>query len=112
MASANVREFTDANFETEVLNSEVPVLVDFWAEWCMPCRMLAPTIDKLADSYAGKVKVGKLDTDSNREVAMKYGISAIPTVILFKDGEVAQKFVGLKQEKEFKEALDTAAAPQ
>jgi thioredoxin 1 len=112
MASANVREFTDANFETEVLNSEVPVLVDFWAEWCMPCRMLAPTIDKLADSYAGKVKVGKLDTDSNREVAMKYGISAIPTVILFKDGEVAQKFVGLKQEKEFKEALDTAASPR
>ena len=112
MASANVREFTDANFETEVLNSEVPVLVDFWAEWCMPCRMLAPTIDKLADSYAGKVKVGKLDTDSNREVAMKYGISAIPTVILFKDGEVAQKFVGLKQEREFKEALDTAASPR
>jgi thioredoxin 1 len=109
MASVNVREFTDSNFETEVLNSEVPVLVDFWAEWCMPCRMLAPTIDKLADSYAGKVKVGKLDTDSNREVAMKYGISAIPTVILFKGGEVAQKFVGLKQEKEFKEALDSAA---
>jgi thioredoxin 1 len=112
MASQNVREFTDSNFETEVLNSEVPVLVDFWAEWCMPCRMLAPTIDKLADSYAGKVKVGKLDTDSNREVAMKYGISAIPTVILFKGGEVAQKFVGLKQEREFKEALDSAAAPR
>jgi thioredoxin 1 len=109
MASANVREFTDANFETEVLNSEVPVLVDFWAEWCMPCRMLGPTIDKIADSYAGKVKVGKLDTDSNREVAMRYGINAIPTVILFKDGEVAQKFVGLKQEREFKEALDTVA---
>jgi thioredoxin 1 len=112
MASENVVEFTDENFETEVLKSSQPVLVDFWAEWCMPCRMLAPTIDKLADSYAGKVKVGKLDTDSNREVAMKYGISAIPTVILFKDGEVAQKFVGLKQEREFKEALDTAASPR
>jgi thioredoxin 1 len=109
MASANVREFTDANFENEVLESDVPVLVDFWAEWCMPCRMLAPTIDKIADAYAGKVKVGKVDTDSNREVAMRYGINAIPTVILFKGGEVAQKFVGLKQEREFKEALDTVA---
>jgi thioredoxin 1 len=112
MASVNVKEFTDANFETEVLNSQVPVLVDFWAEWCMPCRMLAPTIDKLADAYAGKVKIGKLDTDSNREVAMRYGINAIPTVILFRGGEVAQKFVGLKQEKEFKEALDAAGQPR
>lgn len=106
MASANVTEFTDDNFETEVLKSNVPVLVDFWAEWCMPCRMLAPTIEKIADSYQGKVKVGKLDTDSNRDTAMKYGISAIPTVILFKNGQIAQKFVGLKQERDFKEALD------
>ena len=105
-ASKNVVEFNDGNFETEVINSDQPVLVDFWAEWCMPCRMLAPTIDKIADAYAGKVKVGKVDTDSNREVAMKYQISAIPTVILFKNGQVAQKFVGLKQEKEFKEVLD------
>ena len=109
MASANVREFTDSNFESEVLNSEVPVLVDFWAEWCMPCRMLAPTIEKLADSYAGKVKVGKLDTDANREVAMKYGISAIPTVILFRNGQIAQKFVGMRPERDFKEALDSVA---
>ena len=107
MASEHVKEFTDANFDQEVLKSEQPVLVDFWAEWCMPCRMLAPTIDKIAESYVGKVKVGKLDTDSNREVAMKYQISAIPTVILFKDGQVAQKFVGLKQEKEFQEAIDS-----
>ncbi len=107
MASANVREFTDENFETEVLNSETPVLVDFWAEWCMPCRMLAPTIDKLADSYAGKVKVGKVDTDSNREIAMKYSINAIPTVILFKGGQVAQKFVGLAKEDKFREVLDS-----
>jgi thioredoxin 1 len=106
MASANVKEFTDSNFETEVIQSTEPVLVDFWAEWCGPCRMLAPTIDKIANDYAGKVKVGKLDTDSNREVAMKYGISAIPTVILFKGGQVAQKFVGLRQEKDFKAALD------
>ena len=107
MASKNVVEFTDSNFESEVLKSDQPVLVDFWAEWCMPCRMLAPTIDKIAERYVGKVKVGKVDTDSNREVAMKYQISAIPTVILFKDGQVAQKFVGLKQEKEFKEAIDS-----
>ena len=106
MASDNIVEFTDDNFEQEVLKSSTPVLVDFWAEWCMPCRMLAPTIEKLAGDYAGKVKVGKLDTDANRDVAAKYNISAIPTVILFKDGEVSQKFVGLKKEAEFKAALD------
>src|SRR6266576_1721634 len=106
MAAENVKEFNDQNFETEVLKSATPVLVDFWAEWCMPCRMLAPTIDKIAKDYAGKVKVGKVDTDSNRDVSIKYGISAIPTVILFKNGQVAQKFVGLRQEKDFKEALD------
>lgn len=108
MAGENTLEFTDENFEQEVLNSDQPVLVDFWAEWCMPCRMLAPTIEKLAKDYAGKVKVGKLDTDANRDVSIKYGISAIPTVILFKNGEVAQKFVGLRSEKDFKDALDAA----
>jgi thioredoxin 1 len=106
MANANVKEFTDSNFEQEVLKSETPVLVDFWAEWCGPCRMLAPTIEKIAGDYVGKVKVGKLDTDANRQVAMKFGISAIPTVILFKNGQVSQKFVGLRGEKDFKEALD------
>jgi len=106
MASENVKEFTDQNFETEVLGANEPVLVDFWAEWCMPCRMLAPTIEKIAGDYTGKVKVGKLDTDANRDVAMKYQISAIPTVILFKGGQVVQKFVGLRQEKDFKEVLD------
>ena len=112
MASDNIQEFTDQNFEEQVLKSEQPVLVDFWAEWCMPCRMLGPTIEKLANDYAGRVKVGKVDTDSNREISIKYGISAIPTVILFKNGQVAQKFVGLRQEREFKEALDaTASAP-
>ncbi len=106
MAAENVKEFNDQNFETEVLKSATPVLVDFWAEWCMPCRMLAPTIDKIAKDYAGKVKVGKVDTDSNRDVSIKYGINAIPTVILFKNGQVAQKFVGLRQERDFKEVLD------
>ena len=106
MAGANVKEFSDQNFEAEVLKSDVPVLVDFWAEWCMPCKMLTPTIEKLADAYVGKVKVGKIDTDSNRDVSIKYGISAIPTVILFKNGQVAQKFVGVRQERDFKEAID------
>ena len=106
MAGQNVTEFTDQNFEEEVLKSTTPVLVDFWAEWCMTCRMLAPTIEKIAGDYVGKVKVGKVDTDANREISIKYGISAIPTVILFKNGQVAQKFVGLRQEKDFKAALD------
>ena len=108
MASENVMELTDQNFENEVLKSDKPVLVDFWAEWCQPCRMLGPTIEKLANDYKGKVKVGKVDTDANRDVSMKYGISAIPTVILFKEGKIAQKFVGLRQEKDFKEVLDSA----
>src|SRR5438067_12038307 len=108
MASDNVKEFTDQNFDAEVLKSSQPVLVDFWAEWCMPCRMLAPTIDKIARDYNGKVKVGKVDTDSNRDISIKYGISAIPTVILFKNGQVAQKFVGLRQERDFKAALDAS----
>src|SRR5512133_1173331 len=106
MANANVKEFTDTNFDDEVIKSSEPVLVDFWAEWCGPCRMLAPVIDKIANDYVGKVKVGKVDTDSNRDVSMKYGISAIPTVILFKDGQIAQKFVGLRNERDFKAAID------
>jgi thioredoxin 1 len=108
MASENITEFTDQNFEEEVLKSTQPVLVDFWAEWCQPCRMLAPTIEKLAKDYAGKIKVGKVDTDSNRDVSLKYGISAIPTVLLFKNGDVLQKFVGLRGERDFKAALDAA----
>jgi len=108
MASESVVEFTDANFDQEVISSDVPVLVDFWAEWCMPCRMLAPTIDELASEYEGKAKIGKLDTDANREVAVKYGISAIPTVILFKGGEVVQKFVGISPKTEFAAAIDAA----
>ena len=108
MASENITEFTDQNFEQEVLKSTQPVLVDFWAEWCQPCRMLAPTIEKLAKDYAGKIKVGMVDTDSNRDVSLKYGISAIPTVLLFKNGDVLQKFVGLRGERDFKAALDAA----
>ena len=106
MASEHVKEFTEENFEAEVLGAAEPVLVDFWAEWCMPCRMLAPTIDKIATAYVGKVKVGKVDTDSNRDIAMRYRIEAIPTVILFKGGQPVQRFVGVKDEKDFKQALD------
>jgi thioredoxin 1 len=109
MASANVKEFTDANFQTEVLNSDQPVLVDFWAEWCGPCRMLAPTIDKVADSFAGKAKVGKVNTDNSRNVAVQFGINAIPTVIVFHKGQVVQKFVGMQSEKVYAEALTSAA---
>ena len=108
MANEHVQEFTDANFDAEVLSSDQPVLVDFWAEWCMPCRMLAPTIDQLAEEFAGKAKVGKLDTDANREVAVKFGIHAIPTVILFKDGEPVEKFIGLKNRDELAAAINGA----
>lgn len=109
MAGAHTMSITDANFENEVTQSAQPVLVDFWAEWCMPCRSLAPIIDELADEYAGKVKVGKLDIESNQQVTMKFGIQMIPTILLFKGGQVAKKFVGLTTKKAFKEALDEAA---
>ena len=110
MASDAVLELTDANFDAEVVKSDKPVLVDFWAEWCMPCRMLAPTIDELAGQFQGKVKVGKVDTDSNREVSAKYGISAIPTIILFKNGEIVRKFVGVTPKQEFVSELTKHAS--
>ncbi len=110
MAGKGVLELTDDNFEAEVVKSDKPVLVDFWAEWCMPCRMLAPTIDELAEQFAGKVKVGKVDTDANRETATNYQINAIPTVMLFKDGQVAQKFVGVTPKKQFEAALNDVIA--
>ncbi len=106
MGSENVLELTDTNFEAEVLKSDLPVLVDFWAEWCMPCKMIAPVVAELADDFAGKIKVGKMDCDSNREVPVKFSISAIPTLILFKDGEVVKKFVGLQQKTDLKSAID------
>jgi len=106
MASGNVIELTDANFQQEVVDSGTPALVDFWAEWCMPCRMLAPTIEEIAADYKGKVKVGKVDTDANREISLKFGISAIPTLIIFKAGLPVKKFVGLQGKKDIKAALD------
>jgi len=109
MASDLVKEFTDDNFDAEVIKAETPVLVDFWAEWCMPCRMLAPTIDQVAQDFDGKVKVGKVDTDANRNTAVNYSISAIPTVILFKGGEPVKKFVGLTSREDLSAALTEAA---
>jgi len=107
MASENVVTITDANFESEVLQSQVPVLVDFWAEWCGPCRMIAPVIDQLAEEYKGRVKIGKVDTDSNRSTAMRFQINAIPTIMVFKGGQLVQKFQGGRGKREFAQALDT-----
>ena len=110
MASSNTLELTDADFEQTVINAATPALVDFWAEWCMPCKMMAPAIDELADEYTGKLVVGKVNTDENRNISMQFGISAIPTVILFKDGEMIKKFVGLQQKADLKTAIDEALA--
>ncbi|MCH8343973.1 MAG: thioredoxin [Planctomycetes bacterium] len=110
MAHENVLEFTDDNFKQEVLSSDKPVLVDFWADWCQPCHMIAPTIDELAEDYAGRVKVGKVDTDANHEVSLELEISSIPTVMLFKDGEMVRKFVGVTAKQQFTSELDALLA--
>jgi thioredoxin 1 len=94
MVGANILVLSDANFDAEVLKSDVPVLVDFWAEWCGPCKMMAPTVDAVASEYAGKLKVGKLDVDENGGTAMRYNIRGIPTLLLFKGGRVVEMRVG------------------
>ena len=94
MASPNVKELTDANFESEVLKSDLPTLVDFWAVWCGPCRAIAPTIDALADDYKGRLKVGKLDVDHNQVSAMNYRVTSIPTLLVFKGGRVVGQVAG------------------
>jgi thioredoxin 1 len=87
-------ELTDSSFENEVLKSTLPVLIDFWAIWCGPCRMVSPIVEEIAGEYAGKLKVGKVDVDSNPATAMQYGIRSIPTLLLFKDGQVIEQIVG------------------
>ncbi|MBI1348075.1 thioredoxin [bacterium] len=104
--AGNVVEFTDDNFETEVLQSAQPVLVDFWAPWCGPCRLIAPTVEELSNDFAGRAKVGKLNTDENPKVASSYGISAIPTVLLFKGGQIVDKFVGVQPKTRMSAAMD------
>jgi thioredoxin 1 len=103
--AGNVLEFTDANWGSEVLGADVPVLVDFWAPWCGPCRMLAPTIEKLAGELTGKVKIGKMNTDENQDTPGGLRISAIPTVLIFHEGKEVDRLVGVNTEAKFKTAL-------
>jgi thioredoxin 1 len=99
-------EFTDKNFQTDVVSSTVPVLVDFWAPWCGPCKMVDPVVEEIAGEYAGKLKVGKLNTDDNRETAAKYGIMSIPTLMIFKGGEVKARIVGAQPKRAIVEKID------
>jgi len=106
MAAENVQTFTDSNFEDTVMKSGQPVLVDFWAEWCGPCKRLAPTIDALAAEYAGKVTIGKLNVDENPNTAFKFQIRGIPAMLIFKGGQQVETVVGLVPKEELKKVLD------
>ena len=110
MASTNIVTLTKDNFEQEVLKSITPVLVDFWAEWCGPCKMIAPILDELADEYAGKVSIGKVNIDDHQNLATEYGVRAIPTLLLFQNGQVAEQIVGLRSKRDLKASFDKMTA--
>ena len=102
----NVLEFTDSNFNSEVLQAEIPVLVDFWAEWCGPCKAIAPTVGEIANDYNGKIKVGKVNVDTNQKIAMEYGIRSIPSLLIFKGGTILNQVVGSVQKDSITKLLD------
>ena len=110
MAGANVHEFTDNNFQGEVLQAELPVLVDFWAPWCPPCRQIAPMIDQLAAENLGSIKVGKVNLDECPTVSQEYGVESIPTLMVFKGGQVVSRYVGAQPKSRMQTALDAAKA--
>ena len=103
----NAAHFSGENFEQEVLQSDVPVLVDFWAEWCGPCRMIAPHVDALATEYVGKAKVGKVDVDSEQDLANKYGVSSIPALLFFKEGKLVDQLIGAYPKNQIASRLDS-----
>ena len=107
---ANISEVTDATFQSEVINSQVPVLVDFWAPWCGPCRAIAPLLEELAGEYAGKAKIVKINVDDHQAVAQRYRVSSIPNLIVFKNGQVAQQIVGAVPKQRLSQAIDAALA--
>jgi thioredoxin 1 len=110
MGAPNIVTLTQANFNNEVLQSAQPILVDFWAEWCGPCKMLGPILDELAEEYNGRVRVGKVNIDEYQELAAQYGIRSIPTLLLFKQGQVAEQMVGLRSKRDLKASFDRLAA--
>jgi len=110
MAAHNIVTLTQENFKAEVLNSPTPVLVDFWAEWCGPCKMIAPILDELADEYDGRVKIGKVNIDEFQALAAEYDVRAVPTLLLFHQGQVADQMVGLRSKRDLKASFDRVAA--
>ncbi len=110
MPSETIVEVVDSEFDQQVMESSIPVLIDFWAPWCGPCRALAPVVEEISKDYEGKVKVGKINVDENPEVTMKFSIRSIPTLIVFKNGEVKQQIIGAVPKSEIEKALDESLA--